>query len=109
MVRQAKHRVHTGAALLTWVLVVTFVVGMGGVDYVFTLIQAFNQGRTNPGSAPTLNFLSPFELRHMAGFDGVLWTFGIWALLLGLLGLIFIFMRPPVRIQPPPLPGTSRA
>lgn len=107
IVRQARHRVHFGTALVTWLLVMTFVIGMGGVEYVFTMIDAFTRARANPRSPPaTFDLVSPFELRHMTGFDPVLWTFGVWAILLGLLGLIFVFLRPPLRIdQPPPLPG----
>lgn len=106
LVRQAWHRVHFGAALVTWFVVITFVLGMGGVDYVFTMVQVFNEARTNrhPPS-PVMDFLSPSALRQVAGFDTVLWVLGVWALLLGLLGLIFVFMRAPGRVQPPPLPA----
>ena len=107
LVRQVRHRVHGGAALMTWLVVITFVIGMGSVDYAFAMVEAFGQARA--GRPPLrVDFVSPFELRHMAGFDVVLWTFGICALLLGLLGLIFVFMRSPLRVQPPPLPGTTR-
>jgi hypothetical protein len=109
LVRQARHHVHRGAFALIWVQVITFVLGAGGIDYVFTMVNIFNRARTEPQSRPPtiVNFLSPFQLRHMTGFDAVLWSYGVWALLLGLLGLIFVFMPGPAKRNPPPLPAET--
>jgi hypothetical protein len=68
--------------------------------------------RIGPGHGPppaTFSFITPFQLRPMAGFDRVLWSYGIWSVLLGLAGLIFVFMPPPPKAQPPPLPAKRPA
>jgi hypothetical protein len=74
------------------------------------MVQVFTETRANPNRiSPTINFLSPSALRQVGGFDIVLWVLGVWALLLGLLGLIFVFLRPPGKVHPPPLPPTPPA
>jgi hypothetical protein len=110
LVRQARRRVHGGAVALIWVLVITFVLGAGGIDYVFTMVNIFNRARTesSPGPPTMVNMLNPFQMRPMAGFDSVLWIYGALAILLGLLGLIFAFMPGRAKFNPPPLPEEAR-
>lgn len=110
LVRQARHRVHRWAAAAIWVLVITFILGGGGIDYAFSMISLVNSAKAQPHSQPPvmMNFVTPFEMRNMAGFDQVLWIYGGWAILLALLGLISALMPPPVKVGPPPIPGEAR-
>ena len=110
LIWQGKHRVHRGAATMIWFLVITFVVGGGILDYVYTMsnfVAQVDKIRTSPPRI--FHFLTPFQLRAMPGFNTVLWTYGIWSVLLGLFGLVFIFLPAPAKAQPPPLPAKDRA
>jgi hypothetical protein len=113
LVWQGKHRVHRGAATMTWFLVVTFVIGGGIIDYVYTVTNFASQinARAQAGTPrpAMMNFVTPFQMRPMPGFEKVLWSYGIWSVVLGLTGLIFVFMPAPAKMQPPPLPAKDRA
>src|SRR5205823_2947713 len=96
LIWQGKHRVHGGTATMIWLLVITFVIGGGIIDYVYTVTnfaaQVEAQVRAGTHPAAMMNFVTPFQLRSMPGFNKVLWSYGIWSVVLGLFGLIFVFM-----------------
>jgi hypothetical protein len=113
LVRQGKRRVHSVAAAMTWAVVISYIVGGLGVQTVFTWTDAFMRerlGATAPNArAPLMHQPTPFEMRNLPGFAGVLWVFGILSIMMGALGLIFALSPPPPRAQPPPLPQDNRA
>jgi hypothetical protein len=115
LIWQGRHRVHRGAATMIWFLVITFVIGGGIVDYVYTMSNFFVQAQPHgdpgfpTGRPATMSWVTPFQMRSMLGFNAVLWSYGIWSVVLGLIGLVFVFMPAPAKAQPPPLPEKGRA
>jgi uncharacterized membrane protein len=111
LILQGKHRVHRGAAVMIWLLVLSFIIGGAGLEYAFSMVS-FVRRPWSPrrrGQPPaTFDFLSPFQMRAMPDFAAVLWVYGAWSILLGLVGLIFALMPPPAKSLPPPLPGEQR-
>ena len=108
LVRQAKRPVHRAAAALIWFLVIAYVIGGVGVQTAFTMLDTFARARRGyEVDPPSAWGVTPLQIREMAGFEGVLWVYAISSLLLGLVGLLFIFLPAPAKGQPPPLPQDS--
>ena len=108
LVRQAKWSVHPVAAALIWVLVISYIAGGAWLNTGYSLAdQIFRQmqhGTDLERQAP-FREISPYYMRHMGGFDYVLWAFGIFSVMLGLLGLIFAFMPARGKHRLPPQPN----
>ena len=112
LIRQARRRVHRGAAAVAWVIAIGNIIGVVAVNMAYTMFDAIVQARihaaTHARGPLFIAPLTPFRLRHMPGFQNVLWTYGVVAVLLALVGLVFALMPPPAKAQPPPLPGEAR-
>jgi hypothetical protein len=112
LIRQARRRVHRGAAAVAWVIAIGNIIGVVAVNAAYTMFYSIVQARIHAATharGPLLvPALTPFRLRHMPGFQSVLWIYGLAAVLLALLGLVFALMPPPAKAQPPPLPGKAR-
>jgi hypothetical protein len=112
LIWQARRPVHRSAAVMTWLLVISYVFGGVAVNAGFTwfdmILQIRMQSALRTSQPPQFHQISPFRMRHLPGFENVLWVFGIWSVLLGLLGLICVFLPAPAKAQPPPLPQPNR-
>jgi hypothetical protein len=108
LVLQAKRPVHPAVAVVTWLLVISCIVGAMVVNGVFTMLDSIAQAKIQAdahSSRPMIiHPLTPFRLRHVPGFASVLWVYGISSVILALLGLIFCLMPAPKKAAPPPLP-----
>ena len=109
LVRQARFRVHHIAAALIWVLVICYVAGGAWLNTGYSFADQFLrmevQHRTGLEKQAQFREISPYRMRHMGGFDYVLWAFGIFSVMLGLVGVIFTFIPGRGRHQLPPLPN----
>jgi hypothetical protein len=112
LVRQARRRVHPVAGVMTWLLVIGSIIGALIVNGIFTMVDALSQAKIQAAvhsrGPMIIHPLTPFRLRHMPGFDNVLWVYGVVTVIAALVGLIFVFMPAPATAQPPPLPGGQR-
>jgi hypothetical protein len=109
LIWQMRRPVHRGAVVMIWILVISYAAGAFYANLAYSMIDQMQgvrvQAATHSQQPTAFREISPFRMRHMPGFDMMIWVFGIWSILLALFGLIFVMLPAPVRIAPPPLPG----
>ncbi len=110
LARQGRRAVHHGAVVIVWLLVVGDVLGVIISNSIFAFLQMVaSLPGVQPGQPPKFSVspLTPYVMRHLPGFDYVLWTYALAAIPLAVVGLIFAFRPVMAKGQPPPLPAAA--
>jgi hypothetical protein len=110
LVSQGRRRMKKSIAVLTWTIMIGYIVAWLVIYSVYSSIYSFQRAakRAETDKPPEIIAdLSPGALRQMPGFDYVLIIYGTCSVGLGLAGMRTLLSRRPRPQEPPSVPPGS--